>query len=109
MIQKYAYLALAVLAIAGSSFGAGKFLGYRNGVANEKAKVEIARLATQKLVFALDSTIDSQALEIEALIVERKDLVRQSERNATMAIGAGNPGIGANGGLLRLEQRWNSP
>ena len=107
--QKYAYFALAFLLAVGASFGYGRFSGYRNGIEAQKQKTETARLATQEELFELGETILIQANELERLQRERVQLVHDLEQSAIQAPGSSNPGVAANGGLLRLQRRWGAP
>jgi len=104
--QMYAYIALAFLLSAGASYGIGKFTGYNNGIAKQKARQEEDRQKTQQSLFKLGETISVQAAELETLKRERVQLVHEIEQQAISAEGASNPGISSTGGLQRLEHRW---
>lgn len=104
-MQKYAYMLLVSLALAGGAY----FYGVGVGTDNEKARQEEARKATQEELDDLSETIATQALELERLKSERLSLVQQLENEAISAPGADSPGIAATGGLRRLEQRWGQP
>lgn len=104
-MQKYAYMLLASLALAGGAY----FYGVGVGTDNEKARQEELRKETQIELDDLSETIADQALELERLKTERLTLVQQLENEAVSAPGAQSPGVATTGGLQRLEQRWGQP
>ena len=109
MIRVYAIIAVASLAMSGTSFFVGKWKGYNNGVSHERAVQDAARARTQMELDRLGEKVAQQAGELLAVQRERESLVQSLENEAFDAPGAGLPGVSDTGGLLRLEQRWGQP
>lgn len=96
-----------ILAASVTAVAASFTFGYMKGGDAEASKHEAARQETQKQLDDLGDTIRDQAIQLDAYIKERQDLVLELEKQAVSSTGAGNPGVTANGGLQRLQQRWD--
>lgn len=96
-----------IMLVSALAMLAGVFAyGYHKGSLNELAKVEAKRVKTQEKLFDLAESLSMQSAELLRLQTEKKGLIYELEQAAEEATGAGNPGVGANGGLQRLERRW---
>ena len=100
-----AYGLVGALAMAGASF----FYGQHKGVELQKGRQERSRLDTQEELFDLGEALSIKAAEIETLKRERAQYVQEIENEVRDSVGSSNPGVAANGGLLRLIRRWGTP
>lgn len=98
-------MVIGFLALMGGVFA----YGYHKGSLNQISKFEAQRVKTQEKLFDLGEEVVKKNAELRRLQKEKEDLINELETSARDAIGADNPGVGANGGLRRLEQRWGSP
>lgn len=66
------------------------------------------KAALQLELFDLAEVISVKNAELLRILAEKKELIDEIEQQAIEAPGADNPGVAANGGLQRLDQRWGS-
>jgi len=97
---------LIILAVALSLMGGAFAYGIQKGTIWEKARTEAKRQELQEEILDLNEDLNVKNAEILQLNREREDLINELEQQALEAEGAVNPGVGATGGLRRLERRW---
>lgn len=98
----YLIAAITSLALLAGAFG----YGVHKGTVWQVQKFEADRQNLQEEILDLNVSLQDRAAEIERLQAERQELIHDLEQAALDAVGAGNPGVAATGGLQRLENRW---
>lgn len=100
----YIYGALALTLVA--SITGSYFYGRSSGIDHQTSVYEKAKEKTQKEIFRLGDELSKKSLELEKTKRIKNEKVIVFEKQATEAVGSNSPGINANGGLQRLENRW---